>query len=417
MEIFDQILRGAMASGASDIHIKPGAPITFRVVRDLVPVEAPAPTVEWVKRVLDVIVPEHLRERLAMEHEVDFAYAPPLLGRFRVNVFQQRGNPVISMRLVKSAMQDFRALNLPAAVRKIAEAPRGIVLVTGATGSGKSTTLAAMIEHINQTARKHIITLEDPIEYLFTDRLAIIEQREVGLDTESFASGLRNVLRQDPDVLVIGEMRDPASIRAAISAANIGHLVISTLHTADAGKSIQRILEFYPHEDREGARRQLATTLHAVVCQKLIPATQGGMLPAVEILLNTTAVAKVIHGDQLEKLTATIEMGTGDGMQTFDQALYEMVKSGRITEAEAIEHSPTPEALKMRLQGVVLFVSRRILGSRYGGGRGSKNNVILSLSKDLLLPRAEVARSGQGRSSAPHRRCPIKVRGPSTSSG
>jgi twitching motility protein PilT len=364
MQVFEQILRGALASGASDIHIKTGAPITFRIVRDLVPVEAPPPTLEWIERVLNQIIPPHLRERLDQEHEIDFAYAPPQLGRFRVNVFQQRGNFVLAMRVVKPAMQDFRALNLPATVRSIADTPRGIVIIAGATGSGKSTTLAAMIEHINQTARKHIITLEDPIEYLFTDRMAIIEQREVGLDTTSFASGLRNVLRQDPDVLVIGEMRDPESIAAAISAANIGHLVISTLHTADAAKSVQRVLEFFPSADREGARRQLATTLHAVVCQKLIAATQGGVIPAVEILINTTAVAKVIQTGALEKLSATIEMGIGDGMQTFDQALYDMVKAGRITQAEALEHSPTPESLKMRLQGVVLSESRRILSSR-----------------------------------------------------
>jgi twitching motility protein PilT len=194
--------------------------------------------------------------------------------------------------------------------------------------------------------------------------MAIIEQREVGLDTTTFASGLKNVLRQDPDVLVIGEMRDPESISAAISAANIGHLVISTLHTADAAKSVQRILEFFPSADRDSARRQLATTLHAVICQKLIPSTQGGVVPAVELLVNTTAVAKVIQNGALEKLPGTIEMGTGDGMQTFDQALHEMVKTGRITQAEALQHSPTPEALKMRFQGVVLSESRRILGSR-----------------------------------------------------
>lgn len=364
MQIFDQIIRGAIASGASDIHIKAGVPVTFRILRDLVPVEAPPVTLDWIELIVREIVPEHLRERLELEHEVDFAYAPPQHGRFRVNVFYQRGTPVIAMRLVKSILQDFRTLNLPATVRQIAEAARGIVIIAGATGSGKSTTLAAMIEHINQTARKHIITLEDPIEYLFTDRMAMIEQREVGLDTASYASGLRNVLRQDPDVLVIGEMRDAESIKAAISAANIGHLVISTLHTADAAKSIQRILEFFPSDDREGARRQLATTLHAVVCQKLIPSTAGGLLPAVEILINTTAVAKVIQKNDLEKLPAAIEMGTGDGMQTFDQSLYELVKAGRITEAEAAIQSPTPESLKMRLQGVVLSESRRILGSR-----------------------------------------------------
>jgi twitching motility protein PilT len=365
MQVFEQILRGAIASGASDIHIKAGVPIAYRIVRELIAVDGALPTVEWIERVLNVIVPIHLRERLERDHEIDFAYAPPGLGRFRVNVFQQRGNFVLSMRLVKAVMQDFRVLNLPEVVRKIAETPRGIVIIAGATGSGKSTTLAAMVEHINQTVRRHIITLEDPIEYLFTDRVAIIEQREVGLDTASFASGLKNVLRQDPDVLVIGEMRDPESISAAISAANIGHLVITTLHTADAAKSIQRILEFFPTGDRDSARRQLATTLHAVVCQKLIPSAQGGgVLPAVEILVNNSSAAKVIQAGTLEKLAGTIEMGSGDGMQTFEQALHDLVKAGRITPAEAFAHSPNPESLKMRLQGVVLSESRRILGAR-----------------------------------------------------
>jgi twitching motility protein PilT len=365
MEIFEQILRGATAAGASDIHLKIGAPITFRIQRDLVPVDAPVPTAAWIQQILENIVPAHLRGRLDLDHEIDFAYAPPQLGRFRVNVFQQRGDYVIAMRLVKSTMQNFRTLNLPETVRQIAETPRGIVIIAGATGSGKSTTLAAMIEHINQTARKHIITLEDPIEYLFTDRMAIIEQREVGLDTSSFASGLKNVLRQDPDVLVIGEMRDPESIAAAISAANIGHLVVTTLHTADAAKSVQRILEFFPSDERESARRQLATTLHSVICQKLLPSSDNGsVLPVLEILLNTTTVAKVIQSGLLEKLPAAIEMGGGDGMQTFDQALYELVQAGRITQAVAIEHSPTPEALKMRMQGVVLSESRRIFASR-----------------------------------------------------
>lgn len=364
MQVFEQILRGAIASAASDIHIKSGAPVTFRIAKELVPVEAPTPTLDWVERVLNHMVPPHLREKLERDHEVDFAYAPPKIGRFRVNVFQQRGNFVISMRLVKAAVQDFQALNLPAAVRSIAETPRGIVIIAGATGSGKSTTLAAMIEHINQTARRHIITLEDPIEYLFTDRMAIIEQREIGLDTASFASGLKNVLRQDPDVLVIGEMRDPDSISAAISAANIGHLVISTLHTADAAKSVQRILEFFPSADRDAARRQLATTLHSVLCQKLISTARNAVLPAVEILVNTASVAKLIQNGTLEKLAGAMEMGGGDGMQTFDQALFALVRAGRITELEAFEHSPAPEALKMRLQGVVLSESRRILGSR-----------------------------------------------------
>ncbi len=358
------ILEGAIAAGASDIHLKVGGPVIFRIGGELAPVAAPVPTAEWMAAVLTEIVPPHLRERLEREHEVDFAYAPAGLGRFRTNVFQQRGNYVIALRLVKAHPRTFEELRLPPIIRRIAEAPNGIVLLTGATGSGKSTTLAAMVEHINANARKHIITLEDPIEYLFEDRQSVVEQREIGIDTASFGSGLKNVLRQDPDVIVIGEMRDSASVSAAITAANIGHLVIATLHTVDAAKSVQRILEFFPGADREPARQQLANTLHAVVCQRLVRTPAEDVIPAVEILLNNGSVAKLIHGGNLEKLTAAIELGGGDGMQTFDHALYELAKSGTITQEEAIANSPTPEALKMRFQGVVLNETRRILGAR-----------------------------------------------------
>jgi twitching motility protein PilT len=364
MEILNRILEGAMVAGASDVHLKPNAPVVFRIRGELVPVEAPLPTAEWLTEVLKQMVPPHLQERLAQEHEVDFAYTSSGLGRFRTNVFQQRGAQVVAMRLVKGLVRTFEELRLPPIVRRIAEAPQGIVLVAGATGSGKSTTLAAMVEHINLTARKHIITLEDPIEYLFEDKQSVIEQREVGLDTTSFATGLKNVLRQDPDVIVIGEMRDSASVAAAITAANVGHLVIATLHTVDASKSVQRILEFFPGNDREPARQQLASTLHSVICQRLVHTPAGEVIPALEIMLNNASVMKLIHGGQLEKLTAAIELGAGDGMQTFDHALYNLAQSGAISQEEAMANSPSPEALKMRFQGVVLNETRRILSAR-----------------------------------------------------
>ncbi|HEY3901735.1 MAG TPA: PilT/PilU family type 4a pilus ATPase [Chthoniobacter sp.] len=364
MEIFTRILEGAIVAGASDVHLKVDGPVIFRVSGELVPVEAPHPTAEWLDSILSKIVPEHLQEKLQREHEVDFAYAVSGGGRFRVNVFQQRGGHVIAMRLVKAQVRGFEELHLPSVIRRTAEAPHGIVLLTGATGSGKSTTLAAMVEHINITAKRHIITLEDPIEYLFQDKLSVIEQREVGIDTVSYASGLKNVLRQDPDVIVIGEMRDSSSVAAAISAANTGHLVIATLHTVDAGKSVQRILEFFPGSDREPVRQQLATTLHAVICQILVRTPKYEIIPAVEVLINTAAVAKLIHSGTLEKLTAAIELGVGDGMQTFDQALYDLVKAGTITQEEALSNSPSAEALKMRFQGVILSESRRILNAR-----------------------------------------------------
>lgn len=364
MEIFSRILQGAVQAGASDIHLKVDGAVIFRINGDLTPVEAPLPTAEWFTGVLAKIVPDYMRARLEQEHEVDFAYSLAGVGRFRVNVYQQRSGYVMALRVVKAKVRLFDELHLPPVIPKIAEAPHGIVLITGATGSGKSTTLAAMIEHINITAKKHIITLEDPIEFVFEDKQSVIEQREVGIDTVSFTSGLKNVLRQDPDVVVIGEMRDSASVSAAISAANIGHLVIATLHTVDAAKSIQRILEFFPGPDREPTRQQLATTLHSVVCQRLVRTPASMILPAVEVLINTAAVAKLIHGGNLDKLGGAIELGTGDGMQTFDQALYNMAKAGIISQDEALANSPTPEALKMRFQGVILSESRRILSAR-----------------------------------------------------
>jgi twitching motility protein PilT len=305
-----------------------------------------------------------LHAHLAEHHEADVAFHLPGVSRFRANIFQQRGESAVALRVVKTSLRSFNELNLPDTVRRIAEAPRGIVIIAGAIGSGKSTTLAAMIEHINTTARKHIITLEDPIEYLFDDKQSIIEQREVGLDTATFGSGLRQVLRQDPDVLVIGEMRDAQSAAAAMSAANIGHLVFTTIHTADAAASVQRVLEFFPTDEREYARRLFAATLHAVICQRLVRTSSRGVRPALEILLNNGGVSKAIENSQPEKLQGLMELGAGEGMQTFDEALIRMVQEGLITRETAMAHAANPEGLRMVFQGVVHSDPRRILGSR-----------------------------------------------------
>jgi twitching motility protein PilT len=363
METFRQILRAASDSGASDIHLKVGAPVMFRIQRNLVPVEAPLPTVTWITSILQQVVPETFRERLEKERELDLAIEVEGEGRFRANIYQQRGSYVLALRVVKSQVRGFNELHLPDIVRRIAEGPRGIVIISGAPGAGKSTTLAAMIQHMNKTLRRHIITLEDPIEYLFEDEMSVIEQREVGLDTASFTSGLRHVLRQDPDVLMIGEMRDAQSVTAAVSAANVGTLVLSTLHTGDAAGAIQRILEFFPSTERDHARRQLAATLSAVICQKLVR-SKGQVIPVLEILVNTASVAKLLENDRLEKLPAAIELGAGDGMQSFDQTLLKLVEAGVITQPEAFAHAPNPEALKMKLQGVVLTETSRILKAR-----------------------------------------------------
>ena len=362
--VFQSILRNASEAGASDVHMKAGAPIVYRINRELHPFGAEPPSDEWLRSVVETIAPPHLRDAYARGEEVDFAFDIEGLGRFRTNVFQQRGQVALALRLVKNQVQNFAALNLPATLSRIAESPRGIVIVAGAIGSGKSSTLAAMLDHLNRHARKHVITLEDPIEYLFRDGQCIIEQREVGLDTESFSSGLRHVLRQDPDVIVIGEMRDAESAMAAMSAANIGHLVITTLHTSDAMQSVQRVIEFFPNEQRDYARQLFAATLRAVVCQRLVPSTTSGVIPAVEILINHLGVQKAIAADQPEKLPGMMELGAGEGMQTFDQALRALVTANRITREEAIAHAANPEGLRMAFQGVTLHETSRILGSR-----------------------------------------------------
>src|ERR1043166_1079040 len=233
MEIFTRILKAAVDAGASDLHLKLGGPVVLRISRQLVAIEAPVPTAEWLDKIVRHIVPHHMKKHFEEAREADFSYLLPGTGRFRTNVFQQRGEIAISMRYVKATVPDFEHLGLPPVMKTVAEAPRGIVLLAGTTGCGKSTSLAAMIEHINGNFRKHVVTLEDPIEYVFEDNQSIIEQREVGLDTESFYTGLRAALRQDPDVIMIGEMRDSITFAAAISAADTGHLVLTTVHRSE----------------------------------------------------------------------------------------------------------------------------------------------------------------------------------------
>lgn len=362
MELFHKILKTAVDGGASDVHLKSGTPVVFRINRQLVPIEAPIPTEEWVNGIVDQIVPRHGKEQLAETREVDFSYFVPGIGRFRTNVFQQRGSLCLAMRYVKAQIPEFEQLGLLPVVKKIAESPRGIVLVAGATGSGKSTTLAAMMQHINRTSKKHIITLEDPIEYVFEDEMSVIEQREIGLDTPSFPHGLKYVLRQDPDIIMIGEMRDAISFQAAIGAADTGHLVLSTLHTTTAAQSVTRILDFFKAEDREQVRRQLVGTLQAVICQRMVQTVEGGVTVALEVLISNATVRKLIEENRLDKLAAAIEMGTDDGMQSFNQALFELVKARKITEKEALSKATNAQALEMNFKGIFLDEGRRILG-------------------------------------------------------
>jgi len=361
MELFQKILKIAIDGGASDVHLKIGTPVIFRINRELIAVECPFPTAEWINKIVAAITPDHLKKRLEEDREVDFSYFIPGLGRFRTNLFQQRGQWALSMRYVKTIVPSFEQLGLLEQIKLIAESPRGIVLVAGATGCGKSTTLAAMIEHINGNFKKHIITLEDPIEFVFEDNQCVIEQREVGLDTQSFHHALRNVLRQDPDIIMLGEMRDAISFAAAMSAADTGHLVLSTLHTTTAAQSVNRILDFFKADEREQVRRQLAATLRGVICQRMVTNVENKMTPALEILINSPLIRKMIEENRLDKLAAVIETSADDGMLTFNQSLFNLVKSGRVTEKEALAKASNPQALEMNFKGIFLNEGGRIV--------------------------------------------------------
>lgn len=357
-----RILDAVVKADGSDVHLKPEAPVRARIHGALTALDCPWATSRWLKDVIRRIVPEQSWERYEKSGQIDFSYHAPNIGRFRTNVYHQRGEEAIAMRFVKSQAPRLDELGLPSILKDVSLSERGIVLIAGTTGSGKSTTMAAMIEHINEMQAKNIITLEDPIEFMFEDNQCDIKQREVGLDVPSFAEGLRGVLRQDPDIILIGEMRDAVSFGAALSAADTGHLVFSTLHVTNAAQGVGRVLDFFKPDEREHVRQQLAGTLRAIICQRMVRKIDGGVTPALEILLNTPTVRKLIEQNRLETLPAAIETGTDDGMQNFNQALLNLVKARLVTEEEALAKASNPTALEMNLKGIFLTQSTRILG-------------------------------------------------------
>jgi twitching motility protein PilT len=362
MELFHKILKTAVDGGASDIHIKPDAPVVYRISSQLVETEmTQQPEEQWLQKVIDNIVPEHFKQRLEEDRELDFSYHVPDIGRFRTNCFQHLGKWCLAMRHVVAEVPNIDSLGLPEVIKSIAESHRGIVMVAGTTGCGKSTTLAGMINHINTTQKRHIITLEDPVEYVFEDNNCIIEQREIGLDTPSYTHSLKHIMRQDPDVIMIGEMRDATSFRAAMSAADTGHLVLSTLHTIDAPQSISRMLDFFPADERESVRKQMLGTIKAIIVQRMTVRKDGGVIPAIEIMVNTSTVSKLINENRLEKLHAAVETGTDDGMQNFNQSLFQLVKDDIITKEEALEKATNAQALEMNFKGIFLSEGSRIL--------------------------------------------------------
>jgi twitching motility protein PilT len=312
-------------------------------------------TRDSVQRAADALLDEYHRQRLATELQTDLAYETSELGRFRVNLFRQRGDLSVVIRVIPSRIRSVGELNLPAVVEHIANERRGLILVTGTTGSGKSTTLAAMIDHINQTRRAHIITIEDPIEYNHRDGMSVVNQREVGFDAVSFPAALKAALRQNPDVILVGEMRDLETVETAIMAAETGHLVMSTLHTLDAPETITRAIGTFPEHQRDQARLILASVVRGVISQRLIPRANGdGSVPAVEALISTARVREYIADkEKLRDLRDVIAQGHATyGMQTFDQSLMALLRSGLITRDDALANASNPADFELKLRGI-----------------------------------------------------------------
>jgi twitching motility protein PilT len=353
----DDYLQVLVEEGGSDAHLKAGGPAFVRVDGDLKPITTLPPlSAGDTERLAREMMDARLLEAFDNRHEVDFAYSLPGVGRFRINVFRQRGTVGAVARRVLPGTQNFASLGLPAAVRKLAEEQRGLVLVTGPTGSGKTTTTAAMISHINAMRRCHIVTLEDPIEVLHRDDRAIIDQREVGVDTADFAAGLKAVSRQDPDVIFIGEMRDLETVEAALQATETGHLVISTLHTTDARETINRVVDMYPRESQHQARISLANSLKGIVCQRLAArATGHGRVAVVEVLVMTTRTYEfMVDPDQLPMITDAIAEGGYYGMQTFDQHLLELYREGEVSLRDALATATSPHDFRVALRAAGL---------------------------------------------------------------
>ena len=350
------ILRVAVKGGASDIHLKAGLPPLFRVHGSLAPLRnAPRIPGEELEQIASQVLSPALAEQFERYHEADFSHAVAGVGRFRVNLFRQRSMIGMVLRVIPPETKSISELDLPPTLEKVALEPRGLVLVTGATGSGKSTTLAALVNHINTHATSHIITIEDPIEFLFRDKRSIINQREIGSDTTDFNRAMRAALRQDPDVILIGEMRDRETVELAMTAAETGHLVLSTLHTVDAVETVQRLLGVFPIDRQREVRIKLATTLRAVISQRLVRRADGrGRVAAMEIMRVTARVREIIHDERPpQELRDAVAQGAGPyDMQTFDQSLMGLLKSNRVTKEEALANCTNKDDFLLRLSGV-----------------------------------------------------------------
>jgi len=352
----NDLLKMSVQRRASDVHLKVGSPPVFRIDGKLTPMaEAKRLTQEEINNIALSMMSPAQREKFKRKSEADFAYGVPGLGRFRANIFMQRGTVGIVLRAIPTKIATLEDLLLPPIIQKMTQEQRGLLLVTGTTGSGKSTTLAAVIDAINATRTEHIMTIEDPIEFLHRDKKSLVNQREVGMDTESFPLALRSALRQDPDIILVGEMRDFETISVALTAAETGHLVLSTLHTVDATETIHRIISVFPPHQQKQIRLQLAAVLKGVISQRLVPRADGmGRVPAVEVLIATTTIKEfIIDQEKTRNIHDIISAGRSQyGMQSFDQSLYGLYTQGLITYEEALQRSSNPDDFALKVRGI-----------------------------------------------------------------
>ncbi|MDB6169204.1 MAG: twitching motility protein [Verrucomicrobia bacterium] len=355
-EMINDLLKLAVESGASDIVIKSNKPGYVRLSGRLKPVEMDPISCPEAQAFVDEHVPKVFKRKWEDEGQVDFAYSADGVGRFRVNAFHQRGLVSIVMRHIKSRVPNFEDLGVQSEpMLKLAQAKDGILLICGATGSGKSSTMAAMLNWVNQNMDKHIVTIEDPIEYTFQDEKSLFQQREIGLDVPSFELAIKAVLRQNPDIILIGEMRDRETFETAISAAETGHLVFSTMHAATVAQSLTRLFEFFPPEEQIQARRAVSGSLRGFICQKLVPALEGGgRVPTNEILNADTVVRNLILEGQFEKIQGILDGSTDSNSFSFNKDIYRLIKAGKISKAEGLRFSPNPQALEMNLKGIFI---------------------------------------------------------------
>ncbi len=351
-----ELLRLAIQHQASDLHLKVGVPPVLRIDHQLLPLQdRPRLTQADLDAVIHLVATDRQRLQLEQRRELDLAFGVQGVGRIRANLYQQRGTIGVAFRVIPDKVQTLDELNLPQIVAKLALEPRGLVLVTGTAGSGKSTTLAAMIDHINNSGTGHILTIEDPIEFLHRDKRCLITQREVGIDTESFAEALRAALRQDPDVILVGEMRDFDTVSTAILAAETGHLVMSTLHTIDAAETVNRIIAIYPPYQQKQIRLQLASLLRGIISMRLVPRADGkGRVPAVEVMVSTATIRECIaNADKTRKIIELIAAGGSEyGMQTFDQSLISLYRRGLVSYEDALRWSSNPNDFALKVRGV-----------------------------------------------------------------